>query len=58
MNEIHIEDLNYFVEFLTSICKVTGACKFKIDKFGCTVDLKNDSETFKAFFKTTVLKSE
>ncbi|MCH6559548.1 hypothetical protein IH799_04225 [candidate division KSB1 bacterium] len=55
---IKIEDLQYFEELLTSISKITGACKFTVDSSGCDVRVKSDTEAVRAFFKSKALISE
>lgn len=55
---IKIEDLQYFEELLTSISKITGACKFSVDNTGCEVKVKSETEAVRAFFKSKALVSE
>ncbi len=55
---IKIEDLQYFEELLTSISKITGACKFSVDSTGCEVKVKSETEAVRAFFKSKALVSE
>lgn len=55
---IKIEDLQHFEELLTSISKITGACKFVIDSNGCDVRVKSETEAVRAFFKSTALISD
>lgn len=56
--DIKIEDLQYFEELLTSISKITGACKFSVDKTGCEVKVKSETEAVRAFFNSKSLVSE
>lgn len=58
MKNIKIEDLQYFEELLTSVSKITGACKFTVDEKGCTIKVKSETESVRAFFKSTALISE
>ena len=55
---IKIEDLQYFEELLTSISKITGACKFSVDNSGCDVRVKSDTGAVRAFFKSKALVSD